>query len=158
MPILTVQSYHTRISTSLKPSLSSQWSLVQSFVRVFVCISYVWEQSHTKRMKKKSHTKLHTGLLWLERLGLSLNVSDLVCPKLNMYFSNEILQNRSLCCHFTKAATPVVVSSHSSRKRFPFPVLDYFVQYWKNGDNRVLFAIIDSFCHSSNSLVWLCHA
>ena len=61
---------------SLKPSLSGQWSCVQSFVRDFVCISFawltsLWEQSQTKLMQKKSRTKLHTRLHLLERLGFS---------------------------------------------------------------------------------------
>ena len=64
--------------------LLSQWSLVQNFVRDFVqdlvrnfvCISFVWptslwEQSQTKLMLKKSHTKLCRRLHWLKRLGLN---------------------------------------------------------------------------------------
>ena len=59
----------------MKFSLSSQWSLVLSFVWDFVCISFVWltslwEQSHTKLIQKKSHTKLRNRLQWLERLSL----------------------------------------------------------------------------------------
>ena len=62
---------------NLKPSFSSQWSLVQNFVRDFVCISFVWlnslwEQSHTKLMQKKYRMKLRTRLHWLERLGFTL--------------------------------------------------------------------------------------
>ena len=57
--------------SKLKSSLSSQWSLVRNFVRDFVCISFVrltslWEQSQTKLMQKKLHTRNH----WIERLGL----------------------------------------------------------------------------------------
>ena len=60
----------------LKPSPSSQWSLLRSFVRDFVCISFVWltslrQQSHTKLMQKKSLTKLRTRLHKLERLDYS---------------------------------------------------------------------------------------
>ena len=60
----------------LKPSLSSQWSLVWSFVRDFFCISFVWlcsqrEVSQTKLMQTKSRTKLCTRLHWLERLGFT---------------------------------------------------------------------------------------
>ena len=51
-----------------KPSLSSQWSLVQSFVWDFVCISFVWltslwEQSHRKQMQKKSSNA------WVVKIG-----------------------------------------------------------------------------------------
>ena len=74
---------------ALKPSLSSQWSLVRSFVRDFVCISFVWltslwEQSHTKLMQKKSRMKLRTRLHWLERLGLTLKIQKYI---LNCYLS-----------------------------------------------------------------------
>ena len=49
----------------LKPSLSIQWSLVQSFAWDSVCISFVqltslWEQIHTELMQKKSCMKLRT--------------------------------------------------------------------------------------------------
>ena len=59
-----------------QPSLSSQWSLVRSFIWDFFCISFVWlcsqrGVSQTKLMQKKSRTKLRTRLHWLERLGLS---------------------------------------------------------------------------------------
>ena len=48
---------------ALKPSLSSQWSLVRDSVCIsFVWLTSLWEQSHTKLMQKKSHTKLHTRL------------------------------------------------------------------------------------------------
>ena len=61
---------------SVKPSPSSQWSLIRSFVQDLFCISFVWltslwEHSHTKLMQKKSHAKLRTRLHWLERLGFS---------------------------------------------------------------------------------------
>ena len=59
-----------------KPSLSSQWRIVRSFIWEFVYISCVWltslwEQSHIKLMQRKSHTKLRTRFHWLERLGFS---------------------------------------------------------------------------------------
>ena len=49
----------------LKPGLSSQWSIVQGFIRDFFCIGFVWlssqrEVSQTKLMQTKSHTKLCT--------------------------------------------------------------------------------------------------
>ena len=58
----------------LEPSLSTQWSLVWSFIRDFFCISFVWlcsqrELSQTKLMQTMSRTKLCTRLHWLERLG-----------------------------------------------------------------------------------------
>ena len=61
---------------NLQSSLSSQWSLVQSFIQDFVHISFVWltslrEQSHTKLMQNKSRTKLCMRLHWLKRLGFS---------------------------------------------------------------------------------------
>ena len=62
----------------LKPSLSTQWSLVRSFLREFFCIRIVvwlWSQgevSRTKLMQKKSSTKLRMRLHWLERLGWSI--------------------------------------------------------------------------------------
>ena len=54
-----------------------KWSHIRSFVRDFVCITFVWvttlwEQSETKLIQKKSHTKFCTRLHYLERLGLSL--------------------------------------------------------------------------------------
>ena len=67
----------------LKPSPSSQWSLVRSFVWDFIWISFVWlaslrEQSQTKLMQKKSCIKLRTRLHWLERLGFRLAIRCLL--------------------------------------------------------------------------------
>ena len=75
--------------TFLKPSLSSQWSLVRSFIRDLVYINFVWltslwEQSHTKLMQKKFCTKLRMRLHWLERLGLGLMVRWNLCNSKNM--------------------------------------------------------------------------
>ena len=69
-------SFSLGCSSSLKPSLSSQWSPIQSFVRDFFCISFVCSQremSQTKLTQTKSRTKLHTRLHWLERLSFSLS-------------------------------------------------------------------------------------
>ena len=101
------------VPLSIKPSLSSQWSLVRSFVEDSICISFVWltslwEQKHTKLMQKKSCTKRRTRLHWLESLGLKLmvrwNSKKYVCtPKyqrkrliLHHYFWSIWLPNISL--------------------------------------------------------------
>ena len=66
-PRRKVSFYWVNGFVKLKPGLSSQWSLVRSFIRDLVCISFVWltplwEQSHTQLMQKKSRTKLRTRL------------------------------------------------------------------------------------------------
>ena len=70
----------------LKPSLSSQWSLIRSFVWDFFCISFVWLSSKREVSQTKSCMKLHTRLHWLERLGLSLFFKVKV---LTTYFSKS---------------------------------------------------------------------
>ena len=35
-------AYFSKVDLTKKPSLSTQWSLIRSFVRDFVCISFVW--------------------------------------------------------------------------------------------------------------------
>ena len=67
----------------IKPSLSSQGSLVWSLVRDFFCICFVWlcsqrEVSQTKLMQTKPRTKLRTRLHWLERLDLRFDKSFMV--------------------------------------------------------------------------------
>ena len=77
--VLIYQAYSFLEITAyiLKPSLSSQCSLVQSLVRDFVCISfvrltYLLVQSQTKPMETKPLMKLRKRLHQLKRPGLGL--------------------------------------------------------------------------------------
>ena len=87
---------------SLKPSLSSQWSLIWNFIQDFFCINFVWlcslrEMSQTKLMQMKSRLKLRTRL---EGLGSSVHSShDRKSEKTREVFFS---QKPSLYCMISK--------------------------------------------------------
>ena len=69
---ILLEQQKNQICSLVKPSLSSQWSLLRTFIRDFFCISFVWlcsqrEVSQTKLMQTMSPTKLRTRLPQLTR-------------------------------------------------------------------------------------------
>ena len=116
-------SFSLGCSSSLKPSLSSQWSLIQSFVRDFFCISFVWlcsqrEMSQTKLMQKKSLVRSFIQGSWLKLQGLKpswivvLFTLNACCTIVSIFFNPfswhvKNLPSQRILCESTKNKLPV---------------------------------------------------